>query len=230
VHSGEDLSLYKGLYDAEWSRRAEIHQAAGIPIGVLTLLAGAIVFLERDYMPTHTWLDLAFASALILASLGFLISAFMLVRCLFGWRYRRIPWPSQVRKYHEEWNAYKQARPEVDGTPREALNGLLIECYIDAADINSVNNVNSGEYLFKANRALIVALIFFALAIIPVVVAPASIKVVSGRPLMEVNVVNSSNSSDKPKTQAEPQQSQPPVKPKNIDIRTGTELPPKKGQ
>ena len=47
----------------------------------------------------------------------------------------------------------------------------LLQRYVEAGDINSVHNVNRGEYLHKANRALVVAFVAAAASAIPYAVS-----------------------------------------------------------
>jgi hypothetical protein len=164
------LEFYKGLYDNEWIRRAEIRQAASLPTGVLTLLAGVLVFYVRSYSFPHGWVSIVFFLALAGAIVAFLFALYMLLRALFGPKYKRIPWPSQIRDYQEGLTEYYRNKPGGDAALSEEFDRFLIDRYVDAANRNAENNVNAGEYLYKANRAVAASLIFVVLCALPVVV------------------------------------------------------------
>jgi len=163
------VDFYRELYDAEWIRRDEVRQAIGLPAGVLTLLAGALVFYAKTYSFPKGGMGVATALLLGGAVVAWLVAVYMLVRSLFGRRYRRIPWPAQILAYEEGLRSYYAGKAGGDAAASKEFDQFLIDRLVDAANRNSENNANAGEYLYKANRAMVVALILTAVAAWPVV-------------------------------------------------------------
>lgn len=163
-------NFYRELYDSEWARRDELRQGASLPAGVLTLLAGVLVFYARTYSFQHEIATLVFVAAFAGASIAFLVAVYMLARSLFGPHYRRIPWPSQIRDYEEGLRHYYRGQASSDEIVARELEAFLIDRYVDAANRNAENNANAGEYVYNANRAVVVALIAVAVAAFPVIV------------------------------------------------------------
>lgn len=163
------LEFYRGLYDAEWTRRDEVRQAAGFPAGVLTLLAGVLVFYARTYSDSRTWAATLFVGSFAAALIAFCVAVYMLARSLFGPKYLRIPWPSQIRDYEEGLIKFYRGKPDAEALATRDWETDLIDRYVHAANRNAENNANAGEYLYKANRAVVVTLFVVALGAIPVV-------------------------------------------------------------
>jgi hypothetical protein len=219
--------LYEKLYDAEWARRDGIQSAASVPIGVLTLIGGAMSVLVKNIDGAAPILERMFWIALAAAAVAFARASYFLVRCFVGPEYERIPLPSALRAYHRGLQAHYRAL----GRPiqaREDFESFLTEHYIQAGDQNAVNNVNRGEYLYKANRSLVATLLATVLCAVPV-----GIHLRTRSPkVQEVRIVNlvqekphmAENGKQPPKVVYVPPK---PVPPSNIKVRTGLKLPPR---
>lgn len=184
--SSERVAFYQYLYDAEWTRRAELRQATALPAGVLTLLATVWVYYARAYHPQTGVLSILLLVSLVGIALAWGLALGMLARSLFGPVYRRLPWPSDVFKFEEGLRSYYAHAPEGPGAETAEFNAFLIENLIEAANRNSENNVNSGEFLYKANRAVAVGLVFVALGAVPVVLATRRVQPTPGAEVVNI--------------------------------------------
>jgi len=163
--------FYRSLYDDEWTRRAEIRQAAALPTGILVLIAGVLAFYVRNYsFPSGGFGRVAFLAGVAVAALAFGVAIYMVARALFGPKYVRIPWPSQLRDYEEGLIAFYRAKEDGDTLAAQDWGQFLIDRFVAAANRNAANNANSGEYIYKANRAVVVSLVGLALAAIPLLI------------------------------------------------------------
>ena len=163
------VEFYRNLYEDEWVRRAEVRQSASLPAGVLALLAGVLVFYARSYSYPPGWISYVFVVSLAVASSAFMMAVYMLCRSFFGPKYRRIPWPSQLRDYEEGLLRFYKSKGDDATSANEEWEVFLVDRYVDASNRNSENNANAGEYLHKANRAVVVALIATGLGAGPVI-------------------------------------------------------------
>lgn len=164
------LEFYRHLYDSEWERRAEVRQAASIPMGVLALLAGVLVFYGRSYSYPAGWMSYLFTISLATACVAFAVAVYMLCSSFFGPKYRRIPWPSQIRDYEESLKKFHGGSCAATTKAVAEWESFIIDRYIDAANRNSENNANAGEFVHKANRAVVVVLIAAGIGAGPVIV------------------------------------------------------------
>ncbi|HET6232391.1 MAG TPA: hypothetical protein VFE05_20115 [Longimicrobiaceae bacterium] len=218
--------FYEKLYETEWVRRDQIQGSASAPLGVLTLLGGGLLVLVQHFDHAPRQLAVVFWPVFAVAVAAFVLSGWSFVRSVHGYTYRQIPLPSVLSAYFDGLKAHHESA----GTPGLAsaeFEKFLKERYIEAADRNAVNNVNRGEYLYKATRALIFSLVAAAIASIPVAI---QVSTAPARP-QEVRIINLEG-SPMPQVSA-PQVSAhivpKPIPPSNFDVKTGMKVPqPKK--
>jgi hypothetical protein len=166
-----EKSLYESLYEAEWLRRDQLQAAVGTPVGVLTLLGGALVIVAERFETSSPVLAAWFWTSFGIACAAFLLSVYMLVRSFYGWLYERIPLPSQLREYERGLIEYHKATGSDQHAAATEMRQFLDERYVVAGDRNAVNNATRAEYLHQANKWLVVALGAVALCAAPFVIA-----------------------------------------------------------
>ena len=150
-------------YDYEASRRGELTGAVAIPIGILSVLGGALVAILKDLRPplagSDSLLLLAAAASLVLGA----VSVFFLARSYFGFTYRYVATPKEVRDYHAAVkNTYLTASvaPELAAYyADEKVLAYIQERYAEAAHHNTTNNDKKSYFLHLANGAMIAALL-----------------------------------------------------------------------
>ncbi len=149
-------------YDYEASRRGELTGAVAVPIGVLSVLGGALVAVLKDLRPplaNSEWV-LLIAAALSLGAAA--VSTYFLARSYFGFTYRYVATPKQVRDYHADVKAaYVNASVTPDLAAHYADEKILEyiqERYAETAHHNTQNNDRKSHFLHQANGAMIGAL------------------------------------------------------------------------
>jgi hypothetical protein len=224
-----ELDYYRDLYDSEWNRRDEIRQALALPAGVLTLIAGVLVFYARTFSFPQSWSTYVFVFSLITAAASFVVAVYMLARAVFGPKYTRIPWPSEIRDHEEALLNYYRKRPGGIPAARDEWEAFLIDRYVAAGNRNAANNANSGEYLYKANRAVVITLISIAAGATPVIVdfratgqQPYKVEITNLEQLIKEETQQGGGQQNTP---AAPAQETKPVAPSNHEIRTGSQSP-----
>lgn len=165
-----DQDLYARLYDAEWERTDQLQNAVGTPMGILVLLGGALLVLAQQFKSDQPALEYTFWPLYVLACSAYLIAAYMAVRSYHGYEYRRIPFPSTLVRYYQGLREH-HTRAGTPGLAETEFAVYLTDRYVVAADANSVHNANRSEYLHKANRALVVAVIATAACAVPHTIA-----------------------------------------------------------
>lgn len=164
------MDLYRHLYDEEWVRRDSLQTAVATPIGLLTVVGGALSYLALEFGSGDTAIALVFWTAFSLAMILFSMSTFHVFRSFIGHTYQRIPLPSQIQAYHSELTEYYQAIDQSEKTDA-AFCSFLQDAFVEATDKNSVNNIERSESLYEANLLAVIALLLTGVAAVPYLVA-----------------------------------------------------------
>ena len=150
-------------YDYEALRRGELTGAVAVPIGVLSVLGGALVAVLKDLRPPlagSDWLLMLAAGASLIISA---VAVFFLTRSYFGFVYRYVATPKQVRDHHASVkNAYVGAgvTPELASYyADDKVLEYIQERYAETAHHNTLNNDRKSYFLHLANGAMIGALL-----------------------------------------------------------------------
>jgi hypothetical protein len=63
-----DLALYKEFYEHEWQRHEHLQSAVNTPISIVTLLAGGLVLMAKDFEAAQAGLSAAFWGLCLVAT------------------------------------------------------------------------------------------------------------------------------------------------------------------
>jgi len=164
------IGLYQEFYERELQRHEHLQSAVNTPISVVTLLAGGLVLMGKGFDSEHpvlVWLfwSLGATSAVLVG-----VCIYLLVRSIYGYRYMRMPFASELAIHHTALARYfrRKGKP---GRSEEAFDEYLSKWYIAVADHNTVNNDRRGEYLYRANRFLVYALCATVFTAVPAGIA-----------------------------------------------------------
>ena len=164
-----DFDFLKDRYDYELQRREQITAALTLPVGILTILGGAMAAMARSFSYKNGFLTWVFGTLLGLAG-----SAFFLCMLNLGLTYHRqtyiyLPLLGDLQKVREEWRAfYEEAHQR--GAGDDSFQHELEARIIDAADQNTQRNDLRSHYLFWSRLALFAVLVLTAMMGIPYVV------------------------------------------------------------
>ena len=167
------LDFYKGLYEAEWTRKDGIQSSVSLSFGVLVLVVAGLTYLTRESGITLGEYPVYWA-ALLGGVASALVCAYQLVRAQVGYTYRRLAYPTALLHLQNDLDVYYTANGSklpatAKSTAREQFESDLVQRLAEATDRNTKNNVQRGEHLHRANLALVAALVFNGLAFIPTV-------------------------------------------------------------
>jgi len=186
-----NVDRYKEFYEREWQRHEQLQSAVSLPISVVTLLAGGLVLMGKNFESND--LALVWGFWMLGAAAGTLVavSVYLLIRSIHGYRYERMPFASELAAHYTALVEYyrREGKP---GLSDGAFDNYLAKRYMVAADYNTVNNVRRGEYLYKANRFLVYALFATASAALP---AGIAVKTSQPRP-QDVRITNLRSDAD----------------------------------
>lgn len=150
---------YKDHYCLEASRRSDLTNALALPLGVLSLLIGALVVVAQSIRVPLTPLALAQIALMTVASGLVLLTAYFLSRSYYNYDYGYMPSASTMKKFKDDLVVYYLALGDSDvvaaeKAEKEALEHLDSQ-YAEHAHRNHQNNNKKSSYIHKANGALI---------------------------------------------------------------------------
>ena len=166
-----NLDLHKELYFFEWERKEQLAGSANLPVVILTVLAGGVLYLVQAFPYEKGWIGTGFV---LLAGASLVAQAFAicyLIRSLHGCWYEQIPSSDKLQSYFQELKKYhaeiKSSEGEVQRDFDDYLQGRLAEATV----ANRRNNTQTAGALHHATRSIIFALIFAAASFFPFLAA-----------------------------------------------------------
>jgi len=216
-------NLFEKLYDAEWAHKNSVQGDTSVPLGIVALIGSGIVVLLKDYDARGGVDDRIFWGALTAACVAYAVAIYMLVRSFHGHVYRHLPFPSELKEYHDGLRAHYQAL----GTPLLAdreFEAFLEQRLIDAADRNTENNLERAEYLRQANRGIIVAVMALTCAAVPYSLHERT-KEAAPQKLEITNLQTAMAQNPRPAPGTQRPVPPKPIPPENFDVRIGVRAP-----
>lgn len=168
--------------------------------------------------------DRIFWGALTAACVAYAVAIYMLVRSFHGHVYRHLPFPSELKEYHDGLRAHYEAL----GTPLLAdreFESFLEQRLVDAADRNTENNLERAEYLRQANRGIIVAVMALTCASVPYSLHERTKEAAPQK--LEITNLQTAMAPQNPRPAPGTQRPVPPkpIPPENFDVRIGARAP-----
>ena len=216
-----NLKLHKELYFFEWNRKEQLALSANLPVGLLTVIAGGILFLVQSF-PYGS--DLASIVFLLFASSStiFLIAGiYFLIRSLHGYWYEQIPPPDRLQAYFDELNQYHAALKHASEEAQQDFDEYLQKRLAEAAAVNRANNTRTAGALHNTTRSIIFAVVFSGLSFVPYLaksldLPPKTATVRIKGPVIfqsEAHMHNSNEQDQSGQSQQQPQPQQPESEP-----------------
>jgi hypothetical protein len=159
----------KAQYESEIGRRYQLSGSISMPIGVLTIVGGALLAMAQALrLPLEP--ALWFTLAAILAGAACAIAVgYYLFRFQLGHDYHYVATAKQIEDYRNELLAYyERKRRSTAGVEDEVIAYIRSEM-IASAHANALANDRKSAYLNRANVALAMAIGFTFAAAIPYV-------------------------------------------------------------
>jgi len=164
-----DFDFLKDRYDYELQRREQLTAALTLPVGVLTILGGAMVAMARSFSYKDCLLTWVFGILLGLTGIAFFLCMLNLGRAYHRQTTTYLPLLGDLQKVREEWRAfYEEAHQR--GAGDDSFQHELEARIIAAADRNTQRNDLRSHYLYLSRIALFAVLVLTAMMGIPYVV------------------------------------------------------------
>jgi len=188
-----DLELILAEYRAELDRRFKLGGMVNFPVGVLVIIASAMAWLASGFPYAASDTATAFFfTFMISASLAGVTVIVHVVLSHSGYEYHMLPRAAELEEEFKEFQQWKEGQVQrtnellawideyepatfvstASTESAEAELALRIREYaIHATDANAVNNDKKAKHLHWATTAIVVQLVFAALAGIAYLVA-----------------------------------------------------------
>lgn len=152
---------YKELYLFELQRRSDLTNSLSIPIGIVSIIAGAVFYIIRQISYPFSGLELPEVIFVSVSTAFLLVSIYLLFRSYFNYAYGYIPtaqqledWRISLTEYYKR-NSCANPKSQADTDLTEFLSSKFAK----HAHRNTINNDRKSTYLHNANLFIILSLI-----------------------------------------------------------------------
>lgn len=162
------LDLYKQSYYFELQRKEELNRSLSIPMGLVTVLAGAILFYLRN-LPNGP-LDALGGVFLLLLGVT-VLAAFVAIgyiaRAWTGHEYVYLWTPKEIEEQRAKLQRYFEQYPDAPPGAEKALADLLRTRFAECADLNTRTNDRKAFLRYNGNRYIIAATVAIMVGAVP---------------------------------------------------------------
>jgi hypothetical protein len=176
----------KEHYFFEVNRRHQLTSALTIPIGVLTVLGGALLVIAKNLEAPLGILEVIQFLLIVVSAISMGVTIFFLIKSYFNYSYGYIATPKELKEHFEALVAYYS---DINGSRQDAekeLEEYINSEYAEHTHRNTQNNDTKSSYLHKANGFLITSLVFVILAGLPYV----AISIMNGSKVQKIEIIN----------------------------------------
>lgn len=161
----------KARYDFELDRKERLTAALTLPVGVLSVLGGAMTAMGRSFSYRDPALTAFFLTFLVAAVVSFFLCAHRLWRAYHAQTYVYLPLLGQLEKWEEEDREFRSYVEATGGNleDEEDFDSWLRKRIISAADANTESNDQRSKWLHQSRIWLFAVFCLTALAGIPYV-------------------------------------------------------------
>nr|VFJ93812.1 MAG: hypothetical protein BECKLFY1418B_GA0070995_10508 [Candidatus Kentron sp. LFY] len=155
--------IYQDQYDFELNQRNHLTSSVNVPIMVVIVVGGVVSSMVLNVPYALNASSIVFSLASIICAIFLLISICLLFGSSIGYKYMKLPPPSELDRYYEEllqW--HKNNGTETDA--RNDFDDYLYERLGESVEVNSNNNINRGNFLHMATIMIAVATLFLAIS------------------------------------------------------------------
>lgn len=161
------LEHLKEHYFFELNRKQQLEGALALPVAVLTGLGGVAFSFAQSFHYAANVRCTAFISALSGITICLGLSFYFIVRASFPFKYSTVPSPQELLTYVDSTKQYYRSLNESELKADRDFETEIKKAYAEATTTNALNNRTKAANLYKANLALIAAVVFLAISAIP---------------------------------------------------------------
>lgn len=163
--------IYSQHYFHELERKDNLNNSLTIPIGVVSVIFGALIIVIKEIEITYTLFEYAQIACIVLTLIASAFACVYICKSLLRFTYWMLPNSKVIEEYNIKLNEYYLILGKLPNEALQIANSETIsyatDLYIKYSNDNAKNNDKKSALIFKANSALIIAVIFLAASSIP---------------------------------------------------------------
>lgn len=162
------LDFYKEMYYFELQRKDNLNSSLGLPIGIVILLAGGVLYYIQN-LPVlflDVWTVVFFAT-FILGGICLAVAIVFLVLALWNHEYSYLPTPSEIEAYRKALIQYYKQNPDMPAGMDEDFHNFLYEQFCMHVEKNTGSNDSKSGHLHVGLGWVIGAIVFLAVSMGP---------------------------------------------------------------
>jgi len=161
--------FYKEHYFHEANRRHQLTNALAIPIGVLTVIGGALIVVAKHLDTPLTCIELFTLQFLAISSILLLTTIYFLIKSYFNYSYGYIATSQELKDYRDKLIEFYKAESKSEEIAEKDLEEYINSQYAEHTHLNAQSNDLKSYYIHKANGFLIATLLAAFVSSIPYV-------------------------------------------------------------
>ena len=161
------MEIFKEQYEFELERKEQLGTSLSLPLAMVSILGGILVFYAQHYPASSNGLTIAFAVFFGLFGIALVSAVYFIFRAYTGFTYQYVASGPDLKQWFDDLVSYYSA--EADGrkeAEREFQDGIDIR-YIEATGVNATNNQLKAAYLNSASKLLAAATALALLCAVP---------------------------------------------------------------
>ncbi len=162
--------FYKEHYFHEANRRHQLTNALAIPIGVLTVIGGALIVVAKHLDTPLTCIEIFTLQFLVITAILLLTTIYFLIRSYFNYSYGYIATSQELKDYRDNLIEFYKADPNPEEKSEKDLEEYINSQYAEHTHLNVQSNDLKSYYIHKANGFLIATILVAFVSSIPYVV------------------------------------------------------------
>jgi len=183
-------SLFKEMYSRELERAEKIYANLSLPAAIIVGLTSLTWFYFASTAGSE-WGVLRVIVCVVCAALVVCLTCagYFLVRAVFKYENGFVLSPGQLEQYVNEVRAHYEAygANQVEARTETHVRSVLRAQYVQAGQLNWMNNARKSDYRYKMHKALVVALAILVASLIPFALFHSLCKTGSGAGVAEEN-------------------------------------------
>jgi hypothetical protein len=155
--------FYKCQYELEITRKTDLTASLSIPLGVVSLLAGALALMAKSLNAPLTAWDWVTLGFICLATVACILVGFFLYRAHSAFEYAYLPTSMELDTFYKGLLTFNKEVGHDDKAAEETAEqdtlAYIDEQYKSNASINAENNHRKSGYQYISNKALMFAVV-----------------------------------------------------------------------
>lgn len=182
----------KEHYFHEHDRKNQINSALVIPIGIFTVIGGALIALVKSLEVPFNCLEIIILSVVGITSILLISTGYNLIKAYYNYAYGYIATSQELMEYRKKLLQFYTGQPNAAQQADTDLEEYVISEYAAHTHRNVLNNNKKAKYNHNANCFLVAAITALFFASIPYII----ISITEGKEPQKIELVKVSKDKE----------------------------------